>query len=435
MEYNIYELMFFLICYSFLGWCLEVAYMAVQTRHFCNRGFFNMPLSLSYGFAMDLLILVLPTLEGEYLLQLIVLLVVASTSAQLADEVSVRVTGQRLWEQEKRSVYFGKLTGVIYALLMGGIALLILIFVHPMLYLLCQMLPGLFLRGMVWVVSVLLCLDLAAILYTTRKRPFPEKMQSLSDELKEQKRNFGGWLSSRIWKRIERAYPKIRAIGQEEVKGQADCVFAKGLCLDKILWIFFICALGGDLIETFYVKWTADIWMSRSSVLYGPFSIVWGVGAALLTVLLRRFANMEDRYIFLGGFFLGGTYEYLCSVFTEVFFGTTFWDYSDMAFNIGGRTNLLFCIFWGILALVWVKICYPPLSRQIEQIPPVAGKVVTWVLVVLMACDIVISGMAMVRYVQRTEGIEAQNKVEEFIDVQYPDEMIEWTWPNLRMEE
>ena len=68
---------------------------------------------------------------------------------------------------------------MIYALLMGGIALLILIFVHPMLYLLCQMLPGLFLRGMVWVVSVLLCLDLAAILYTTRKRPFPEKMQSL----------------------------------------------------------------------------------------------------------------------------------------------------------------------------------------------------------------------------------------------------------------
>lgn len=434
MGYSTYELMFFLICYSFLGWCLEVAYMAVRTRHFCNRGFFNMPLSLSYGFAMDLLIVLLPTLEGQYVLQLIVLLVVSSSSAQLADEVSVRVTGQRLWEQEKRSVYFGRLTGVAYAFFMGMIALLMVLLVHPVLYLLCQMLPSVVLKGIVWVVFLLLVLDLAAILYTIRKKPFPEPMQMLSEELEERKENFGSWLSARIWHRIEKAYPKLRAIGQEEAKERTECVFAEGLCLDKILWVFFICALGGDLIETVYVKLTADIWMSRSSVLYGTFSIVWGVGAALLTVLLRRFANMEDRYVFLGGFFLGGTYEYLCSVFTEVFFGTTFWDYSDMAFNIGGRTNLLFCIFWGILALVWVKICYPPLSRLIERIPPVTGKVVTWVMVVLMVCDMLISGMAMVRYVERSEGIEAQNKVEEFVDAQYPDTLIEWTWPNLRIE-
>ena len=51
MEYTIYELLFFLFFYSLLGWCVEVAYMAVRTGRFCNRGFFNMPLSLSYGFA------------------------------------------------------------------------------------------------------------------------------------------------------------------------------------------------------------------------------------------------------------------------------------------------------------------------------------------------------------------------------------------------
>ena len=105
-----------------------------------------------------------------------------------------------------------------------------------------------------------------------------------------------------------------------------------------------------------------------------------------------------------------------------------------MAFNIGGRTNLLFCIFWGILALVWVKICYPPLSRMIEKIPPVTGKVVTWVLVGLMACDVVISAMAMIRYVGRAEGVEAENKVGEFLDMEYPDELIEWRWENLRIE-
>ena len=49
-------------------------------------------------------------------------------------------------------------------------------------------------------------------------------------------------------------------------------------------------------------------------------------------------------------------------------------------------------------------------------------------------CDILISAMAMVRYVERSEGIPAGNRVEEFVDEQYPDGMIEWTWPNLRIE-
>lgn len=428
MEYTMYELMFFLFCYSFLGWCMEVLYMAVRTGRFCNRGFFNLPLCLSYGMTMDLLLLVIPTLEGAYVIQFIAFMVIVSAGAQLADDVSVRITGKRMWENEAHSIYSGKKLGIVYTLTLSAAALLVLLLIHPVLYVCSQMLPGLLLRVSVLVLSGLLAVDGIAVLYTIRKRPLTEGMQTLSRELGERKQNLGGWMTAHIWGRLTKAYPNLKPAKKEEESGY---VFARGLCLDKIIWVFFISALGGDLIETVYVKLTADIWMSRSSVLYGTFSIVWGVGAALLTILLHGFTEKEDRYIFLGGFFLGGTYEYLCSVFTEVFFGTTFWDYSDMPFNIGGRTNLLFCIFWGILALVWVKICYPPISRQIEKIPPVTGKILTWVCVALMACDIIISALAMIRYVERSEGIPAGNRVEEFVDGQYPDAMIEWTWPNL----
>lgn len=434
MEYTIYELLFFMFVYSFFGWCMEVAYMAVRTGKFCNRGLFNLPLSLSYGIAIDLLLLTVPTLEGHWVLQTVAYMVITSVCAQMADEVSVRVTGRRLWEQEKRSVYFGRWQGFAEAFLMGTGAVIVILLVHPVIFMLCKMIPGLALRIVTLFISVLLLLDFAAVFYSAKKRPVLEGMQNLSDGLEEQKRNFGGWLTDRVWHRLKKAYPNLKAADHAEEEEQEEYVFAKGMCLDKIIWVFFIGALGGDLIETIYVKLTADIWMSRSSVLYGTFSIVWGAGAALLTLLLHRLADKEDRYIFLGGFFLGGTYEYMCSVFTEVFFGTTFWDYSDMPFNIGGRTNLLFCIFWGIVSLVWVKICYPRLSRLIEKIPPVTGKVVTWVCVALMACDIVISAMAMIRYVERTEGLPAGNAVEEFVDYHYPDSFIEWIWPNLRIE-
>jgi Protein of unknown function (DUF1113). len=70
--------------------------------------------------------------------------------------------------------------------------------------------------------------------------------------------------------------------------------------------------------------------MSRSSVVYGPFSIVWGLGCACLTAFLYKYKDKSDRYIFLYGTVLGGAYEYICSVFTELVFGTVFWDYSKI---------------------------------------------------------------------------------------------------------
>ena len=114
--------------------------------------------------------------------------------------------------------------------------------------------------------------------------------------------------------------------------------------------------------------------------------------------------------------------------------GTTFWDYSNMAFNIGGRTNLLFCMFWGIIAIIWLKFLYPACSRLIEKVPVVAGKVLTWIVLALFLCDAVISVAAMTRYVERREGVHASNKIEQFVDYHYPDAVVEFVWPNMRVK-
>ena len=107
--------------------------------------------------------------------------------------------------------------------------------------------------------------------------------------------------------------------------------------------------------------------MSRSSVVYGDFSIVWGLGCVLLTAILYQYRNRSKGYIFIFGTVVGGVYEYVCSVFTEIVFGTVFWDYSKIPFNLGGRINLLFCFFWGIVAVLWLCFLYPRLSGLIEK--------------------------------------------------------------------
>ena len=104
-----------------------------------------------------------------------------------------------------------------------------------------------------------------------------------------------------------------------------------------------------------------------------------------------------------------------------------------MPFNINGRINLLVCFFWGVLAIVWLKLLYPAVSRVIEKIPPVAGKVLTYILVFAMALDMLISSVALMRYVDRKQQAGADTAVEQFLDHTYPDSFIEWVYPNMKI--
>ena len=114
-------------------------------------------------------------------------------------------------------------------------------------------------------------------------------------------------------------------------------------------------------------------------------------------------------------------------------FGKVFWDYSKIPFNLGGRINLLYCFFWGIAAVVWLKGLYPRLSAWIERIPIRWGKAGTWVLIVFMVCNIIISALALDRYTQRSAGDAPQTTLGLFLDRHYPDQRIERVYPNAKI--
>ena len=93
-------------------------------------------------------------------------------------------------------------------------------------------------------------------------------------------------------------------------------------------------------------------------------------------------------------------------------------------FNIGGRINLLFCFFWGIAGVVWLKGVYPYLSKWIEKIPMLAGKIITWCLIIFMAADSLVSAAALMRQDQREKNIPASNVVQQWLDENYDDETL-----------
>jgi len=425
MTYTWLDLGFFFLAYSFLGWALEVGYYAVAKRRFYNRGFLTLPLLPSYGAAFVLMIAALPSLGGHYVFQFLLVWTTTSVTETLAGHIIRRSAEKLKLDPERSGLFSGSRRGIAFsALRAAGFYLTYLVF-HPLLLAFELLLPDLLVTIVVIALLVLMAADFVMVEVAVHKGDAAsyEKRQADSGQ-----RRLAHRLFDAIWDRLHRAYPGIGGMDAEE---QETYTFAKGLCLDKLFWVFLISAFLGDIIETFYCGIVDGQWMNRSSVLYGPFSFVWGLGAVVLTVTLQRLAEKNDRYVFFAGFIIGGVYEYMCSVFTELVFGTVFWDYSDMPLNIGGRTNVLFCFFWGLLAVVWIKVLYPPLSRGIEKVPALAGKVVTWLIVIFTVCNAVLTCAAMVRYDTRAVRPQSANAFEEFLDRQYGDEMMEARWPNM----
>ena len=123
---------------------------------------------------------------------------------------------------------------------------------------------------------------------------------------------------------------------------------------------------------------------------------------------------------------------YKRQVFTEIVFGTVFWDYSKIPFNLGGRINLLYCFFWGFAAIIWMKVIYPFLAKWIEKIPIRIGKPLCMIMVIFMSVNILLSGLALDRYSKRHDGLPAESGIAELMDDWFPDPYMERVYPNIK---
>lgn len=423
------DFIWYFLFYSFMGWVMEVGFCALLRKQFRNRGFLSAPLLPSYGIAFCILLVVLPQLNGHYAVQFLVVMIVVSVVERIVDEFTGQVGKSIKWERGHDGLLSGNGKGAAIGILIAAVYYMSYLVVHPLFLGVTLLIPETVKNVVAAVACFAAAMDFSAVLYAVRTGK-TQKYEARQENAIWKRA--ARWIFDSVRNRLQKAYPGFWEMSAEQ---QEDCRFAQGFCLDKLIWVFFLSSLLGDLIEMVYCRIVGGEWMSRSSVLYGPFSFVWGAGAALLTVALQRLAKKNDRYVFAAGFLVGGVYEYSCSVITEVLFGTVFWDYSHMPLNIGGRTNVLFCFFWGTLAVIWVKEIYPRLSGWIEALPHLFGKILTWLFLVFMACNAILTAAAMMRYGARNRVQKPENQFEAFLDERYPDAFMEKRWKNMKTAE
>ena len=211
----------------------------------------------------------------------------------------------------------------------------------------------------------------------------------------------------------------------------AEKPFAYGLSFTKLFWLFMIGNVAGFLMETFWAFFVQRRVELRVGLVWGPFIPVYGFGAVIMTLLLYRFYKKRDLVTFAAAAVVGAAFEYFCSLFQELAFGTVSWEYSGTTANIGGRTNLMYALIWGVLGLLWVKDLYPRVSKLIEKIPKKIGSPLTVILCVFMIADMFVSGTAVIRRGQRMKGIPANGGYEMWLDKHFDDKYLDFVYPNM----
>lgn len=425
---TLFELCFLFFLYSFTGWILEVIQAAFNQKRFVNRGFINSPLCISYG--IGAVIITINTHEMTGLWIFLVAMIDATVIEWFGGHFIEHFYHERWWDYSENKWNLDGYICVSHSIFWGILGYLGVRFANPFIFTIYKMIPDLIRHVIIFTLLTILIIDiLATAIVVFGKNIDKRRWESADAYLTKISMKLNKLITSYVEHRVERAYPQ-RKLKLPTIPKTG--VFAQGCGFYKVFLLFFIGSLLGDIIETIFCRLKMGVWMSRSSLVWGPFSIVWGLAIALATWFLYNYRDRSDGFLFAFGTFLGGAYEYICSVFTEIVFGKVFWDYSDIPFNLGGRINLLYCFFWGIAAVVWLKKFYPVISRWIEKIPMKFGKIITWILIVFMVANMFVSTLALARYDERAHQKPAANAIEQTIDAHFPDARMEKIYPNAK---
>ena len=202
--------------------------------------------------------------------------------------------------------------------------------------------------------------------------------------------------------------------------------------LTKIFWIFLIGSILGYGIEMIVGLVQNGHFVSRQGLLFGPFIQVYGVGLVAYYLVISNIKKKSYIKIFFITMLLGGIVEYLFSYLQETWFGTISWDYSNLLFNIHGRTSLLHCLYWGIGGVLFVRFILPLIRNLNEWCKNTNFRYITAFLVLFITFDIVMSGMAGSRQLERKNNIAANGYIDNFFDEYYPDEKLEQIYSNAK---
>lgn len=137
---------------------------------------------------------------------------------------------------------------------------------------------------------------------------------------------------------------------------------------------FFLYSLFGFIMESDVYKISNS--RRHSSIFYGPYTVVYGVGMLSLILLKKyvidrlkcgRILKLIITYLLC--FILLTFVEFICGYITNLVFGIDMWNYENKTYNFGKYICLELSLIWGIFGVVYVYFLKGFTDRVIKLIP------------------------------------------------------------------
>ena len=199
----------------------------------------------------------------------------------------------------------------------------------------------------------------------------------------------------------------------------------------KAFWLFMIANVLGVILEGIWCLYRHGHWESHVVTVYGPFCLIYGLGALVLyfNAKLQKKSNMLIQ--FTSAAILCDVVEYICGFMLEYGLHMKAWDYKRRTFNLHGYISLDMTIMWGLLGLIFIYVIVPKYDKFFDKIKGYKYSIICNILVFLMIFNMSLTSVAIIRWKDRHFNIPPKNKIEEKIDKKYNDEFmsnkfIEW---------
>lgn len=164
-------------------------------------------------------------------------------------------------------------------------------------------------------------------------------------------------------------------------------------CKKVLILSFFLGGSLGGLWETVWTFATRGLLHWKSGVMFFPLcNPIYALGAMLITYYALKGKSSLKLYIF--SVLITTCVEFIFSCCEELVFKTVSWDYSAYFLNVGGRINLLYSLFWGLLALCWAKLCLPSVIKYSERVSFKTLNILCLTFVCLLSLSMVARGIS-----------------------------------------
>lgn len=150
----------------------------------------------------------------------------------------------------------------------------------------------------------------------------------------------------------------------------------------NLILIFFILSVAGWLWEVGFGA-VKDGVIANRGVLHGPWLPIYGRGAILILVLLKK---LRDRPVaeFAAIIVLSGCLEYFISWYLEMTHGgQRWWDYTGYFLNLNGRICAAGLLLFGVAGMAVVYFAAPFLDDLLKKVKP--GLLIAVAVLMIMA--------------------------------------------------